>query len=533
MRKIFKLAVAMFASALVTTSCELNFAPEDYYGSENYWQNEEHVTSYIVGMHSNMRGLDWQRNITFGELRSGIYRLEASSDGNVLSGVPYSTLSYDAATPGPTSFAGFYGRITNVLIYIQNVEEADYLTDAKKQAYLGLGYGLRAFYYFDLLRNYGAAPLRLTPDVVNGELDPEKLYMARTYPKVILAQIEADIAKSLECYGSGYSFNPYGMGTSKGRWSKAATEALAADVYMWKAKVSTPWIDPITGEDGGTVADPAAITQAKEHLLSLMNNYGLALQSDFAKIFDVTNKENSEVIFAMKYIEGESTNGYSQFLYNMDTGNVRNTFDRDGNLWGNKLNLSTASSLYEYDTTLFQYFSADDDRRDKTFIESYAKKEATGDVLYIDGTHCLKNIGYKNSQGNNIYNGDAIYWRLAWVYLSLAEVANFEGNNADVEKYMNLVRDRAGLPNYVASDFTTNELAILEEKTKEFVQEGQRWWDLCRMTYTKGGEALVFRPEASLTGKAVLSKDDAFRLLFPLDIAILGNDPSLCQTPGY
>ena len=48
--------------------------------------------------------------------------------------------------------------------------------------------------------------------------------------------------------------------------------------------------------------------------------------------------------------------------------------------------------------------------------------------------------------------------------------------------------------------FTDNELAIFNEKNKEFIQEGQRWWDLCRMTLTKGGKHLVFCKEASLDG---------------------------------
>lgn len=69
-----------------------------------------------------------------------------------------------------------------------------------------------------------------------------------------------------------------------------------------------------------------------------------------------------------------------------------------------------------------------------------------------------------------------------------------EGDNAAVAKYINLVRKRAygnawdetlyAYPE--TADFTTNELAILHEKDKEFIQEGQRWWDLRRMTLTKG-----------------------------------------------
>ena len=50
-----------------------------------------------------------------------------------------------------------------------------------------------------------------------------------------------------------------------------------------------------------------------------------------------------------------------------------------------------------------------------------------------------------------------------------------ESDNVNVERYINIVRNRAyksetGSHIYKASDFLTNELAILHEKDKEFVQ---------------------------------------------------------------
>lgn len=124
----------------------------------------------------------------------------------------------------------------------------------------------------------------------------------------------------------------------------------------------------------------------------------------------------------------------------------------------------------------------------------------------------------------------------------MAEIANMEGDNANVEKYINLVRERAYANNwdvdkygYKASDFTTNELAILHEKDKEFVQEGQRWWDLCRMTLTKGGKHLVFCKEGSLNGQNPILNEstEAYKVLWPLNTSLLNNDTQLKQTPGY
>ena len=189
---------------------------------------------------------------------------------------------------------------------------------------------------------------------------------------------------------------------------------------------------------------------------------------------------------------------------------------------------------------LYNSFDDEDTRRDATFMASYRKD--ADDNLYVYGTHVHKNIGYVNSSGARIFCGDYVFYRLSWVYLTLAEIANMADDNANVANYINLVRARAYASDwnqstfgYTAGDFTQNELAILAEKDKEFIQEGQRWWDLRRMTLTKGGKPLVFCKESSLDGEAPILNESTqgFKVLWPIDQALLNNDPALKQTPGY
>lgn len=96
---------------------------------------------------------------------------------------------------------------------------------------------------------------------------------------------------------------------------------------------------------------------------------------------------------------------------------------------------------------LYKSFDEDDSRKNATFIPSFKKNE--NDELYLYGTHVLKNLGYTNSEGTRIYCGDFIFYRLSWVYLTLAEIANMEGDNAGVQKYINLVRKRAYAANWM------------------------------------------------------------------------------------
>ena len=522
------------SSGLLVTSCadKLDLSPIDYYGSGSYWKTEAQATAYIDGIHKHLRDAAWQHTITFGELRSGRFITGASSDGMGVSNGDIILQNFDETHTGVSKFGDLFGRITNLNLFIARVTDATYLSDEMKNFYLGEVYGLRAFYYFDLYRIYGGVPLRLTADVVEGVIDPNKLYMARSTPKEVMTQIKSDLNKSMEYFGNMNDFDPYKRG-KKVYWSKAATECLMGEVYLWTSKVTT----------GDDVANPADLTIAKTHLESVLNNYNLKMLDDFSQVFNAKNKANDEIIFAIRFLEGEATNSNGTFTYNVGTGSTKNRYQANGEVFGDALDIqNTGNQTYEYNKAVYQSFDDADTRKEATFIASYNKDGKTGE-LSLYGTHVRKNIGYVNAQGARVYCGDYIFYRLPWVYLTLAEIANMEGDNAAVAKYINLVRKRAygnawdetlyAYPE--TADFTANELAILHEKDKEFVQEGQRWWDLRRMTLTKGGTPLVFCKEGSLLGDAPILNEstEAHKLLWPIEKTMLDKDPALKQTPGY
>ena len=92
-------------------------------------------------------------------------------------------------------------------------------------------------------------------------------------------------------------FDLYGRG-KKCYWSKAASEWLAGEVYLWNAKVTI----------GDQTANEADLATAKQYFLSVANNYNLKMLDNFSMVFDATNKGNDEIIFAVRYLEGEATN---------------------------------------------------------------------------------------------------------------------------------------------------------------------------------------------------------------------------------
>jgi hypothetical protein len=115
----------------------------------------------------------------------------------------------------------------------------------------------------------------------------------------------------------------------------------------------------------------------------------------------------------------------------------------------------------------------------------------------------------------------------------LAEIVNAEGG--DPTSYIKQIRDRAFAPAadptpFVNGSKDANELAILSERSKEFVYEGKRWYDLRRMKF--GNDPLVFKSVNHPYG--VLDKaTQAYKILWPIDTGVWTNDPLVNQTPGY
>lgn len=179
-------------AAIVAASCGdmLDLAPIDNYGSTSYWKTEAQVSAYIDGLHKQLRDKAGQHVITFGELRGGHYKDGASADGLAISSGEIRLQNLSKETPGVSKFGDIYGCITNINLFIARVTDANFIPEAKKNYYLGQAYGLRAFYYFDLYRVYGGVPIRLGVEVIDGVLDPVKLYLQRSQPSEVMSQIK-------------------------------------------------------------------------------------------------------------------------------------------------------------------------------------------------------------------------------------------------------------------------------------------------------------------------------------------------------
>lgn len=608
MKKIFtKITVLASIAALGMTavSCndELDQKPIDFPGGGTFWQSEQDYISNIYAMSAMFR-TNYTANILFwaGELRAGSLTIDLINGSGAVNIDPIQNL-YDASHAQFTVFGGYYGFIAGLNELIERTNEAgeDILPENTKNGILAIAYGWRAFSYFQMYRMYGGVPLRTTPDVINGITNPDELYMARATAEETLKFIKEDIQRSLDMFAT----STWVPSSSKKAyyWSKAATEMLAGEVYLWSGKVSTD----------DHQANAADVTTAKTYFQNVVNNYGYSLVNNY---FDVwTTPLNSESIYSVCYSNPEDTyvsnnqtqhyqfNSYQgQMIWSKAAGAGTTAWSiqdetglglrTDGaasrfqyftssptdaqhqyTCW---VNMTPSPNRYMYKNAMYFQFDEQDTRRTMFFPQWVIKPEESN-LTYIAnfdpqdhtlmGTFILKfkpTLGVSWAPTSYVWDNDQCIYRLPLAYMYLAEIANYEGDNANVEHYINLVRQRAygnnwneAIHGYHAGTFRQNENAILREKDKEFIMEGQRWWDLRRLTAVKGGTDLdhfVFQPESCPgfgldpvanpwfvdgngqpieTASPVLSTSEAHKVLWPIDQTLLGSDPKVEQNPGY
>jgi len=298
-----------------------------------------------------------------------------------------------------------------------------------------------------------------------------------------------------------------------GRASQSAVHALLAKMYL-NAEVYT-----------GTTKWDECITYCNK----VINEGNFALDDNYAEIFMADNHNSSEIIFPICF-DGQYTQtwGGTTFLICAAIGSSMDASDYGMNNGWNGLRATP---------TFVNIFT-------DSMLDSRWKFHSTGQTVGIGEvlTNCPDTSGYLigkfsnlDSDGNTgshvtLQHADTDYpiFRLADVYLMLAEASLQNGDAGTALTYMNMIRERAyGNTNFNFSTVSLND--VLEERSKELYWECTRRTDLIRFNKFTGSDLLWSFKGGVTDGAAV----EDFRSLYPLPTYDIVNNPNLTQNDGY
>ena len=491
-------------AAITLGACEseLELESPSELTTAGFWDTEEGSRTAHTGLYANLRD-EAEDFWLLGEMRSDTWGGKTYESAFNISLIE-SNISEATAPFG--GWAGLYSKIHRINDFLANTPEVAFINEADKSHLMGQAYGLRALYYYTLLKTWGDVPVILEPV---GVIDPANLSRARSPQSEVVSLIKTDIEASLSAFGADDSF----WDGNKNFWSKAATLTLKGDVFIWSGNLL-----------GGGASD---FNEAKTALQQIAS-FGISLESNISDLWGVDGEGNSEFIFALQYKQDEASN-----FYNILTGRsteINPQFDDKGASMTDFV-ISGANRYGQSEKTILLLDDNDDSRKDATFIRLYiddnggAGYTAYNEPAYF-GAVFNKFLGQVIGS-ERIFENDVPVYRYADVLLLLAEAKNLLGEDPTDE--VNQIRQRAYGANYVEITHgftngtqTENANAILDERYKEFVGEGKRWWDLRR-----AGDSFVF------ANISFLSLGDEFKLFLPITTDMIGRNPALTQTQGY
>lgn len=159
---------------------------------------------------------------------------------------------------------------------------------------------------------------------------------------------------------------------------------------------------------------------------------------------------------------------------------------------------------------------------------------------YVMKKHLDITLNSNNSNNENVW----VELRYAEVLLNYAEASIMVGDNAEAAKYINMVRNRAGLPDFVGDIMK----ALKYERRAELSFENSRWYDLRRWKIFENslkdpkGMSIIQTTNndngvVTVTWEQILSeaRPAATKRMYwaPISNSEMQKAPQLIQTPGY
>jgi len=411
--------------------------------SENYFNSEEDYYNALIGVYDILQST--YLNVLLGEIASDNTLSGGESANDVIGFQQVDEMTHTPVNDNlddvwDWNFAGV--QRANYVLEFQ--DKTDF--EGREMIIAEVRF-LRAYFTFELVKWFGPIPIKGDERFVLGDENS----VPRASTEEVYAQIESDLQFAIE--------NLNYTAPETGRATKGAAMALLGKAHLYQEEFD----------------------EAADVLTDLINNGPYAL-ADFETLFEQEGENNEESVFEVQYT-GEEGAGFG--CLQCSEGNVAVGFQGIRNYSGPVFEPGFSFNVPTQEA--YDLFSEDDIRRDLSILDIEAWAAETG-ATYAEG---YKHTGYFNRkylprENDNV--GDANLTqpnnyrsiRYADVLLMAAEALNRGGiDDSEARTYLNEVRERAGLDGVDAAGNALTEI-IYEERRKELVGEGHRFFDLVR-----------------------------------------------------
>lgn len=218
---IYKTA-AILTSISIFTACSLDEEPYGFYSEDNFYKTAGDAEASLMYAYGTLNYLEYSRSVFFLEdMPTEVLttKSDASAENQDLNNWKIANFSTNGTLENYFKYA-FIG-VNRANAVIENVKNADFNASSLNQI-LGEAYFLRAWNYFNLVRNFGLVPMHNTMvDHLEETSAPLAQNMDQLYDLIL-----GDCRHAAELL-------PVFSQPRTGRTDRVAAQALAAKAYLY------------------------------------------------------------------------------------------------------------------------------------------------------------------------------------------------------------------------------------------------------------------------------------------------------------
>ncbi len=540
MKYINKLYLGIALISLTACDNYLSTVPEDALSVETGWKTEDDAAKFVVGCYDG-----WEDAGT-------IMYLDCASDFgyNQFSWEGYNELGNGTISPGEPGVSFYdFTTIRRCNTFLANIDKVSFANESDRKELIAEVKAIRAYRYFILSNWYGGVP------IVDNYTTAAEAQVPRNTEQEVHDYVYKDLKEAIADINETPS--------QRGRIAKGAALAMLMRASLY-------WGNYQQAED------------AAQQIIDL-GQYSLEPGIDgFHKLFTLEGATSKEIILAVQSLEHTYSNWIPGTMYNNGEGGWSSIVPTqncvDNFEMANGKTITDPESGYD---PIHPFYNRDP-RLAKTII--YPGRNWEGSIYNtLDKTingkknnnfpetaqNCSKTAltwaKYTDpkSQYDDMWDTDCspIVFRYAEVLLTWAECENeLHGPSAEVYRKINMVRERAGMPDVDQALYNTKETLrelIRRERGSEFAGEGIRRADLVRWKTTDGkmvaetamtGDltrivGTINYDETDETRRAVIDPTqrnkietrtfESYNRYLPIPQSAIDANPKLEQNPGY